>query len=272
MGQRQALLITTFLTVFGLVLIGAVAMRLTADSVDIKQVESTTITDTLQTTDAAVVSTPSQDAVNALIASREQAYQEALNQANQQLQEAYGQLQVQDSSTGAAVPAAPVVGSQPASGASPYAVSPEQATLIAASLALGATTNDTPELVSFAGAVAYEVNTSAGLIYVDANTGTVLYNGAAPAPGAGGGATVPLPPLESNPAAPQISADQAVAAARAYVGGGDVERVKLEEERGALVYEVRFTNDNRVYVDARTGQVLSARIKDEGGDDDRNDD
>lgn len=67
----------------------------------------------------------------------------------------------------------------------------------------------------------------------------------------------------------RITADQAAAAARAYVGGGTVERVELEEEHGQLVYEVRFTNNSRVYVDAVSGAVVYARLEDEGssGDD-----
>jgi len=35
----------------------------------------------------------------------------------------------------------------------------------------------TPELVSFQGTVAYEVHLDRGLVYVDATTGNVLYNG-----------------------------------------------------------------------------------------------
>ncbi|HEY1012736.1 MAG TPA: PepSY domain-containing protein, partial [Herpetosiphonaceae bacterium] len=87
----------------------------------------------------------------------------------------------------------------------------------------------------------------------------------------GGQSADPLPaaeppaqaPIEAAPApAPQrITADQAVAAALAYVGGGTVERVKLEQEHGALVYEVRFTNDNRVYVDPASGAVVYAKLE-----------
>jgi uncharacterized membrane protein YkoI len=59
----------------------------------------------------------------------------------------------------------------------------------------------------------------------------------------------------------RITADQAAAAARAYVGGGTVERVQLEDEDGQLVYEVRFTDKSKVYVDPVSGQVIYARLE-----------
>lgn len=91
-----------------------------------------------------------------------------------------------------------------------------------------------------------------------------------PAPASPEASSSPFPsPLASE--APQtpgrITADQAVAAAQAYVGGGTVERVELEEEDGQLVYEVRFTNDSRVYVDAVSGAVVYARLEESGSRD-----
>lgn len=88
-----------------------------------------------------------------------------------------------------------------------------------------------------------------------------------------------LPEASSSPSsspsasgAPQtpgrITADQAAAAAQAYVGGGMVERVELEAEHGQLVYEVRFTDDSRVYVDAVSGAVVYARLENESSHDD----
>lgn len=81
----------------------------------------------------------------------------------------------------------------------------------------------------------------------------------------------PSPSASGAPQTPgRITAEQAAAAARAYVGGGSVERVELEEEDGRLVYEVRFTNDSRVYVDAVSGAVVYARLEESRRDDDRN--
>lgn len=54
----------------------------------------------------------------------------------------------------------------------------EQAAAIASSVAPdGATSTSTPELVNFQGTVAYEVVFGQGNVYVDAETGLVLYNG-----------------------------------------------------------------------------------------------
>jgi hypothetical protein len=46
-----------------------------------------------------------------------------------------------------------------------------------------------PELVRFEGKVAYEIGFTRGVVYVDANTGAVLYNGAR----GGGGSGQPTP-------------------------------------------------------------------------------
>jgi uncharacterized membrane protein YkoI len=97
-----------------------------------------------------------------------------------------------------------------------------------------------------------------------------------------------LPPLlddppigdEQPPAGEQalISSEQALQAAVAYRGGGSVERVELEEEHGLLIFDVRFVDDSRVYVDAFTGEVVYARLESagdnsgSGGGDDSHDD
>ncbi|HEY0738251.1 MAG TPA: PepSY domain-containing protein [Herpetosiphonaceae bacterium] len=92
----------------------------------------------------------------------------------------------------------------------------------------------------------------------------------APSPPEASSSPFPSPSASGAPQTPgRITADQAAAAARAYVGGGTVERVELEEEDGRLVYEVRFTNNSRVYVDAVSGAVVYARLE-EGSRDDSN--
>ena len=67
---------------------------------------------------------------------------------------------------------------QPASGIS-VQLSADQAAQIALNAAPGATLTRAPELVSFQGTVAYEVVLNQGAVYVDANGGQVLFNGAA---------------------------------------------------------------------------------------------
>jgi uncharacterized membrane protein YkoI len=47
-----------------------------------------------------------------------------------------------------------------------------------------------------------------------------------------------------------------------------VERVRLEDEHGQLVYEVRFTNKSRVYVDPGSGNVIYARLEEANEADD----
>ena len=54
-----------------------------------------------------------------------------------------------------------------------------QATEIAQRAAPGAKLTRTPELVNFQGSVAYEVLLNQGTLYVDANSGSVLFNSAA---------------------------------------------------------------------------------------------
>jgi hypothetical protein len=59
------------------------------------------------------------------------------------------------------------------------ALSPELASTIALNGAAGATLTRPPELVNFQGTIAYEVVLDRGLVYVDANTGQVIYDGTA---------------------------------------------------------------------------------------------
>jgi uncharacterized membrane protein YkoI len=150
---------------------------------------------------------------------------------------------------------APTTQSAPAEQNAPTQPAPADATTIttdrAALLALdateGAQLSGTPELVSFEGTTAYEVILNQGKVYVDAQTGDVLHNGAAPA--------VPA----TAPAEP-VSREQAIQAATEYVGGGTVREAELEREDGRQVYEVKFANGSEVYVDAQSGQVVYAEL------------
>ena len=159
MSQRFALLLSTGVSAFMLVTAGAVAGRVTN-------------TQAAQTATAV----PTED-LTVLLQEREAEYRQLLDQANAQLEQAYQQLATQT----------------PQAGAPAYPVSPEQAAMIAMGVAPGATLAATPELVSFQGVVAYEVILSRGKVYVDATSGSVLYNGAggagavAQSSGGGGG-------------------------------------------------------------------------------------
>lgn len=87
--------------------------------------------------------------------------------------------------TAAAPPAAApavapgVVQFDPGAAPAGYPVTASLAGVLAQTAAPGARLVKTPELVDFEGRAAYEVTTAQGLIYVDASTGQVLYNGAA---------------------------------------------------------------------------------------------
>ena len=65
------------------------------------------------------------------------------------------------------------------SGAAAVQITAAQATEIAQRAAPGAKLTRPPELVNFQGSVAYEVLLNQGTLYVDANSGSVLFNSAA---------------------------------------------------------------------------------------------
>lgn len=54
----------------------------------------------------------------------------------------------------------------------------------------------------------------------------------------------------------KITADQAIAAAKAAYPGTQVKKVELENENGCLIYEVHLSNGMELKVDAGTGKVV----------------
>ncbi|GAB4440398.1 MAG: PepSY domain-containing protein [Chloroflexi bacterium OHK40] len=159
-------------------------------------------------------------------AEREAAYQTAIAEANRRLEQANQQLAQQRS---AATPSA----------LSDAVISAAQAQTIALQTAPGATLLRPAELVRYQGVLAYEVVLDQGTRYIDAERATLL---------------------ASETRSDQISAAQAVEAARAYRGGGEVREVEQEREHGALVYEVKFADGGKVYIDAASGQVVYAQL------------
>jgi len=59
-----------------------------------------------------------------------------------------------------------------------YPVAPDIAAAIALNAAPGATLTGEPELINYQGTAAYEVKLDRGLVYVNATSGQVLFNGA----------------------------------------------------------------------------------------------
>jgi len=164
-------------------------------------------------------------------ATREAAYQTLLNQANQTIEQANTQIASLQAQL-----------QQGASTASPTAVSypilPDQAAAIASN-ASGEVVQSTPRLVNYNGSVAYEVTFTNGKVYVDANSGSVLYNGVA--------------------AAQVITADQAAQIAAQYIGNNAVSGVVSGLYSGSPAYQVTFQNGELVYVSAN-GTVLAVQL------------
>jgi uncharacterized membrane protein YkoI len=155
MIQRIPLFLSIALTAFVLVIIGAVIERG-------RQVQAASVNPTL---DPQLV---------AQLQARESEYRALIEQAN-------AQLNSPDPTVNPTV--APVPTQEPTP---TYSISPELAAYIALSAAPGSYLVKTPELVSFQGTVAYEVTLNSGRIYVGANNGQILSNGAVSNSGAGG--------------------------------------------------------------------------------------
>ncbi len=181
MAQRKSLIIAATLTSFILVILVALTTQLT------------------QPAPAATASTPLADittqqtasldpTVQAQITQLKATYQQQLDAATLQLQQANAQLtqayskeqalttqlaQVQQAFTAAQA----TNSAQAASVSSQYAVSAAQAAQTALTSSPQSQLIGNPQLVSYHGSTAYEVVLDQGNIYVDANSGAVLYNG-----------------------------------------------------------------------------------------------
>lgn len=206
MTQRTAFIVAAALTAFVLVVVGGVAAQVSqvgqaATATPAEAVAelptSAAVSQSMQDNQPAA---PTPTPADAKLLEREQEYQQRLAEANQriadanaQLQEAYTQQQalaeqlnqVQAQSQAAqpvAIAQAPVVAQQADPPPAPaYAFSPDMAAAVALNAAPGATVTAN-ELVLFEGTPAYEVLTDRGAVYVDANSGQVLYNAATPPP------------------------------------------------------------------------------------------
>jgi uncharacterized membrane protein YkoI len=221
MNQRTLLLIATVLTGFLLVIGGGLAGRIfTKAPLAASAPPATVVAATVQVS-APTVAAELDPTVQTLIREREATYQQALadanaqlseansriEQANQQIAAANTQIKVQEAARPtskpvaiprAAPPAAPIPAApttQPAAPAAQpaaaYAISVEQAQAIALAYAPGAQLQRPAELVRFQGTPAYEVALDRGTLYIDAQSGQVIYSGivapAAPQRGAGEG-------------------------------------------------------------------------------------
>lgn len=164
---------------------------------------------------------------------REATYSQLIEQANQQLAKANEQLQAMRTTQ----PAQPVIDQQAAAAPAPAitAISAEKAGVIALQAAeIGQAQLKKPELVDFQGKAAYEVTFEKGSIYVDAQSGEILFNGTLPQ---------------------EISAEKAAQVAADYLNIKDVLKVDKITFRNAPIYRVIFKNGTMAYLDL-TGQIL----------------
>ncbi len=151
MNQKLTLILAASITAFVLVIGGAVIGRAA-------QPDTVTLT-------------PDVTEVQNLYDQREAEYQARLDEANAALKAAYAQLEAASANSAQTQSAisAPV----------PATLSPQEAMLVAAIIAPNGRILRRPELVDYQGTVAYEVTLDLGVLYIDANDGTVLYNGIA---------------------------------------------------------------------------------------------
>lgn len=211
MTQRTALIIAAALTAFVLALMGGVASYVTSQAqgptAQVPPAGEQVLADQASVPAAAAGLDPV--AVQAAIQDRDAAYQQRIQAANQQLQQAYdkqrelaaqlneayqreqrlaGALKQarQQPAQPAAQPHQPAAQAEAAPAQPTFAVTPEVAAEIALGAAPRATLVRLPDLVNFQGAVAYEVVLDSGSVYVDANSGQVLYNGAIATVASGG--------------------------------------------------------------------------------------
>ena len=190
MTQRTALILSAVLTAFVLVLGGGLVARV---SQPMAPAQATPVA-SAPTAPAPTATIDVNAQVEQLLQQREAQYRQLIDAANQRLQQANQQLAA---SAPAARPARSAALAAPAApAAQPTAsLSAEAARNIAIDASGGATMIREPELVLFEGKVAYEVGLTRGVVYVDANDGTVLFNGAHGGGGqpSGGTQTQPQP-------------------------------------------------------------------------------
>jgi len=176
MTQKTALILSAVLTAFVLVLGGGLVARV---SQPIAPAQAAPVA-SAPTAPAPTATIDVNAQVEQLLQQREAQYRQLIDEANQRLQQANQQLAASAPAARSARPAALAAPAAPAAQAAPptASLSAEAARNIAIDASGGATMIREPELVLFEGKVAYEVGFTRGVVYVDANDGTVLFNGA----------------------------------------------------------------------------------------------
>jgi hypothetical protein len=212
MKTSKVLLLSVFITALILVVIGGV----------------TSIAIAKKTT------SPSNEEIVQTYQKREEDYNQLIQQANQQLADANAKLQAlqtQDNQNKAENPSS----TNSTTVNSSTAVSVNKAEEIARKAADPISLlSKGPELVDFEGKTAYEVVFQNGKIYIDSQTGEVLFNG-----------TIPQ----------VITAEKAVQIASNYLKNKNILLVDQITFRRSPTYRVIFKNGMMVYIDT-TGQII----------------
>jgi uncharacterized membrane protein YkoI len=182
MSQRTAMLVATTLTVFVVItIVGVVWQLFQKSTVDTLALQVAPQPPTTQLTGATQAVTGPTDAE---VAQREAAYQQLIQQANQRLEESYKQQQeltkelAAEKSKQAAAVVVPASAPAQENLQPKYNLSSDQAAALALQAEKGAVLVKPADLISFQGTAAYEVTLDRGVVYIDANTGKVLYDSA----------------------------------------------------------------------------------------------
>ncbi len=224
MTQKTAVILSVVLTAFLLVVGGGVVARVSQPDAVAAAAPATASAAPAATTAPVTSAAPSSDMaaqVQQIMQQRETQYRQLIDQANQRLTDMNKQLAAlqaaqaaQTASTASArtTARAAAAATQPAPPL--FTLSADAARDIAVQATNFATMIRAPELVRFEGKVAYEIGFTRGVVYVDANTGAVLFNGTQGSGGNGGVRSGSQPPA-TQPPAPAPSGEPE------HEGGGD---------------------------------------------------
>lgn len=190
MTQKTVLVLSVILTAFVLVVGGGLIAR-------VSQPEAASAAAPAMVPPTSIPNADVTAQLQELMQQREAQYRQLLDQANQRLADMNKQLaaaSVAQSTSPSAKSAPAAVPARAAQPAQPViAFSSEAARNIAIAASNYATLIREPELVRFEGKVAYEIGFTRGVVYVDAATGAVLFNGTQVGGGGGNQSAVQQP-------------------------------------------------------------------------------
>jgi uncharacterized membrane protein YkoI len=219
MKSKVVLFTSIFITVFFLLAAVGVASAMQSNS-------AATVQDTNANGTTGTVTQPTD--LPQGFAEREAAYQNLIAQANQRIETLNNEVATLQQQK------------------SPSSVQPAITADKAAQIAVDAAGGDEalqkmPELVNYQGSEAFEVNLENGVVYVDAQSGKVIFNG------------VPQ----------KITSQQAGEIAGQYLGGMDPKYadIRLVNMNGTQIYQVSFAGDKLyvIFID-QSGKILKAQI------------